>query len=98
MDTLEEALKRLAKESGNKPPCTVIGIHRTGRAVEVMLDNKADYYSEHIPGEGADIGLYRDRETNKVVGVRLPLTIGRVVFWDEGGSELIVPEPKSKSE
>jgi len=40
--------------------------------IELLTDVSASTYSEWIPGEGADIGLIREQETNKVVGVRLP--------------------------
>jgi len=48
-------------------------VSEAGDAVELYLDTSIATYSEWIKGEGADIGLMRSRETDRVVGVRLPL-------------------------
>ena len=37
------------------------------------MNTKTNHYGDWIKGEGADICLYRDMETNKVVGCHLPL-------------------------
>ena len=44
---------------------------KDSRSVELVTNTDANVVAEWIPGEGADIALYRDRETGKVVGVRL---------------------------
>ncbi len=70
---LASFLKNAAAEARSKPPMLAIFIDEDhGNAVEIFLDTKVVYYSEHIKGEGADISLYRDMETHKVVGCRLP--------------------------
>jgi hypothetical protein len=51
-----------------------IEIDRKSHVLEIVIDTNAAPYSEHICGEGADICLYRDMDTDKVVGCRLPIT------------------------
>lgn len=59
-----------AKQNG---PCMSLHVSTDGQAVELLLDTSANTYSDWIKGEGADIGLIRDMDTNRVLGVRLPL-------------------------
>lgn len=67
--TIEEAIE----ESRNYQTCMSLHVCRESKSVTLNLDTACDYYTEWIKGEGSDIGLFRDRETNKVIGVRLPL-------------------------
>lgn len=70
---LASLLKDLAAEAGKYDPCMAVCVSEAGDAVELYLDTSIATYSEWIKGEGADIGLMRSRETDRVVGVRLPL-------------------------
>ena len=79
-DTLEQAIA----EAGKYHTCMALTVHEVGDAVELLLDTAIVTYSEWIKGEGADICLYRCRETNKVVGVRLPLMNRRLVVHHDG--------------
>lgn len=79
--TKEELFEMLAADCAlmeNVPPATHVMVHEEGRAIEILLDRSSDYYSERIKGEGLDISLYRDMETHRVVGARLPLTHERL--------------------
>jgi hypothetical protein len=63
----------------------LINIHAgPGNSIEVFLQPNVSDYCEWIPGEGADIGLYRDQETNRVVGVRLPFYAKSACIWHSG--------------
>jgi hypothetical protein len=68
----EKYLDFLAELSKNYQSCPSIYIDKESESLEILLDPSANYYSDWIKGEGADISLYRDRETNKVIGARLP--------------------------
>lgn len=66
---IEESRKRtehLAK------PIASVCFSKEGYSLEVTLDNTKSYYGDWIKGEGGDISLYRDQETDKVVGAHLP--------------------------
>ena len=69
----EDFMKELEEESKKFKPCATLFIDEDSTNVELMVDNSKSTYSEWIKGEGADICLIREDETNKVVGVRLPL-------------------------
>ena len=77
MATSEEEFAELLKtgmaEAASVPPCTSLLMDEQGGAVELLTDTKAIYYGEWIKGEGADICLYRERETGRIVGCRLPM-------------------------
>jgi hypothetical protein len=47
----------------------------SSQAVELRTHPTVANYAEWIDGEGADICLYREQETKKVVGCRLPLRV-----------------------
>lgn len=71
-------LEQMARESTELTkdwprPIASVFVNREGRALDINLDTSKDDYNEWIPGEGGDIGLDRDRDTNKVNGARLPL-------------------------
>ncbi|KKN09811.1 hypothetical protein LCGC14_1042840 [marine sediment metagenome] len=72
MDDLDDFvayLKRAAATAATQSPCTALLIDEEGSCVDLVLDTKRATTSEWIKGEGADICLYRDRDTGKVVGV-----------------------------
>ena len=68
---LDQELASLLKEAKKYKTCMSLVV--SDSAVELYLDTSIPTYSEWIPGEGADIALYRSQENNKVVGCRLPL-------------------------
>ena len=41
--------------------------------VDFVLDTGISTLGEWIPGEGADMCLWREQDTHRIVGVRLPL-------------------------
>lgn len=69
----EERMSEMIQEAGQYLPCMALHVSEEGKAVSLYLDTSDDTYTEHIPGEGADIGLMRRQSDNRVVGVRLPL-------------------------
>ena len=69
----DDFLKYLEEQSKKYRPCASLWIDKESDRLELILDTSKSTYSEHIKGEGADISLYRDNETNKVIGVSLPL-------------------------
>lgn len=73
MATLAEAIASAAEHANEYETCMGLYVSEDGKSVELLLDTARDYWGEWIPGEGGDICLYRDRETNKVMGVHLPL-------------------------
>lgn len=72
-DEFATKLAELAEAAKDVPPCTTLFMDEEGDAVVLRLDNKRATYGDWIKGEGADICLYRDMETHKVMGCRLPL-------------------------
>lgn len=83
--TLAEFLKRASEECKDHEPSMVLSVSTEGNCVELLLDSGCNrWHLEWIPGEGGDIGLFRDTGTNRIVGVRLPLKKrGLRVFIDE---------------
>lgn len=49
------------------------------KRVEIYLED-VSFYSEWIKGEGADIGIYKAMDNNRVVGAALPLNIWKGKF------------------
>lgn len=93
-DQFAEYLKKMLAEAEQltahlPKPIASVFICRDSNSIEVYLDNTKSSYSEWIKGEGADIGLLRDQETNRVVGVRLPLYAKTMIFGDGGGKTTI---------
>lgn len=76
-------LLKMAAKTKPLPPHTAVMVNEPGGSIELLLDTRSDYYSEWIPGEGADICLFRDMETHKVVGCDLPLYHKelRISYW-----------------
>ena len=77
---LHEFLQESLARCQEVPPLTSVLVHRASGTIEILLDTKANVYSEWIKGEGADIHLLRDMETHKVMGCRLPLIHSEVRF------------------
>lgn len=70
---MSDPIAQLAEEADQYRPCMMLTVDRDGLAVELMLDTAANTYVEPIPGVGADCGLRIDMDTQRVVGIRLPL-------------------------
>ena len=83
-DGLAELLIEAKEIMQNRLPCMSLYVCDDGQAVELILDTSLDYYSEHISGEGADIALYREMDTDRVVGCRLPLLNHRLAVGHIG--------------
>lgn len=49
---------------------TAVYVSKDSRSIHIYTSGD-DSYAEHIPGEGADICLFRSRETGKVTGAKL---------------------------
>lgn len=64
--------------------CMTVRVDELGKGVDINLDTSRMYNGEWIEGEGGDICLYRDRETNKVIGAYLPLMVNRLSVWHTG--------------
>jgi len=47
-------------------------VNEAGRCVQVVLED-VPYRAEWIPGEGADVALYRALDDDRIVGANLPL-------------------------
>lgn len=75
-----EYLKKMVAECENAPPAMSLLIDEEIDSVELVLDTQRSYYGDWIEGEGGDICLYRDQDTNKVLGCRFPLHQKRLVF------------------
>lgn len=65
-------------------PCMSLYVDQDSRSVELILDTSVSTYGEWINGEGANICLLRCRETNRVVGVRLPLLHEKLAVFHRG--------------
>ena len=74
----------LVKEAEKYDTCMALTVNEDGKSVTLCLDTGIDTYSECIKGEGADIGLMRCMETNRVVGVRLPLRKRNLSVFHDG--------------
>lgn len=68
-----ELMQQEGLDEEHCPPKTMIWIDEEGLAINILLERSGRYHYEWIEGEGSDIGLYRDMETKKLVGARLPL-------------------------
>lgn len=84
-----EFLKKSIEHAATVPPMGTVYVHRDGNAIDVCLDTKANYYGEWIAGEGADICLYRDRDTKKIVGAHLPFYMDTIAVDVQDGIKLI---------
>jgi hypothetical protein len=81
---VEKLLAQAEAETANLPkPIASVSISKAGNAIDICLDNTKSGYGDWIKGEGADIALQRDNETNKVIGARLPLYAKSLVICGE---------------
>lgn len=60
------------------------------KALEVFVDPGRCSYAEWITGERADVAIYRDQDTGKLIGVRLPVEYKRAVITDAWGRDVIL--------
>lgn len=70
-DYMKELYEKMKENP--QPSCTAIYIDEENRSIDIVLDTQIPSYGEWIKGEGGDICLYRDTETDKVIGCHLPL-------------------------
>jgi len=84
LDELAKFLSENAEECKKYETCMSLDVSENGGAVELNLDTAIANYLDWIPGEGGDIGLLRCCDTNKVVGVRLPLLKQNLVVHHTG--------------
>jgi uncharacterized protein (DUF433 family) len=82
--TLIEILKAGVEECRKYETCMALHVSEDGKSVDLVLDTSRAYYGEWIKGEGADICLYRDMDTNEVVGCHLPLMDRKLVVSHRG--------------
>lgn len=78
-------LDRMLEQASKYKHCASLEIDKDSNRVSLYLDTSKDTYGEWIKGEGSDISLIRDRETNRVVGVNLPLYLTNFsIFYTDG--------------
>lgn len=82
--SLKDDLEKLFPAAATYEPCMSLCVDQDSRSVELILDTSVSTYGEWINGEGADICLLRCRETNRVVGVRLPLLNENLAVFHRG--------------
>lgn len=70
---MSQELQELLLEADKYDSSLSLCVNDEGRCVTLYLDTSIDCYAEHIPGERGDAAFMRCVETNKIVGVRLPL-------------------------
>lgn len=80
-DAFVEFLKDIEESKGH---CMSLSVNKDGDCVELYLDTSLSTFDEWIPGEGGDIGLIRDQDTKRVVGVRLPLLRNNLAVFHDG--------------
>ena len=64
--------------------CMSLIVNQGRNVVDLVLETELDHYLDWIKGEGADIGLFRCRETKRVVGVCLPLLRNNLTIHHDG--------------
>jgi len=78
-----DAINELIERSKEYDKCMMVSVCEEGQSVELVLDTSISHYTEWIKGEGADIHLLISFDTDKVIGVRLPLMDKKLaVFYD----------------
>ena len=95
---MEAKLEEIFSEAKKYDTCMAISVSNEGKSVELILDTAHPYYGEWIAGEGGDICLYRDRDTNKVVGCHLPLMCDRLSVYHDGPIRINTGFKKDQSE
>lgn len=81
---MADRFSQMIEESKKYDTCMALTVSEEGKSVELLLETGTGHYLDWIPGEGGDIGLLRDRETNRVVGVHLPLLNNKLVVQYRG--------------
>jgi FtsZ-binding cell division protein ZapB len=74
----------LAVQTENPVRCMRLVVEEDARTVELITDTQLNTHAEWIPGEGADICLYREQSSNRVVGVCLELGSERLEVYHQG--------------
>jgi len=70
--------------------CMEISICDSSQSIEIILDTSSkDYYLDKAPGENEDVGLYRDKATQHVVGVSLPLRQRKIRLNCDGTMQMV---------
>lgn len=87
-DDFVSTLMEMAKQIEPRGPAMLLKVSKEGKSVELILDSKVPFYSDWIKGEGGDICLYREQETNRVVGCHLPLMQETLCVFHEGPLEI----------
>lgn len=72
-DVIAELQEKYPPPSEDLKPIASIIVSRDGNSMDVCLDTSLSTYGEWIKGEGGDISLTREQETNKLAGAHLPL-------------------------
>jgi hypothetical protein len=98
MNSFDKEIEKLLAEAGKYRPCASLYIDEEAHRVSLYLDTSKNTYSEWIKGEGSDISLIRDNETNKVVGVNLPLYLTNFSIGFTDGIQVKLNEGFLKNE
>jgi hypothetical protein len=89
-------IEDIIEKSKKYQTCMSLDVNEEGGYVTLNLDSKYGTYLDPLEdegakqglsnsqSEGADIGLLRDMNTDKVVGIRLPLLNKRLSIWHKG--------------
>jgi hypothetical protein len=80
----DHLMKELMEEAKQYEPSMSLYIDEDSKSVELIVDPTVSHYGDWIKGEGADICLLRCHETNKVVGVHLPLYNNKLSVFHKG--------------
>jgi hypothetical protein len=93
----DDFIKSIEEEVAKFDSCAAIWIDKDSNRLEIILDTSVSSYSDWIKGEGSDIGLLRNTETNKVIGVTLPLYKTNFSICHTDGIEIKINEGFKKS-
>ena len=88
VNNFDEEFQKLLAEARKYQPCASLCIDNDTHRVSLYLDTSKNTYGEWIKGEGSDISLIRDRDTDKVVGVHLPLYLTNFSINHSDGIEI----------
>lgn len=77
------------KHEAEKPGAS-LQVFFDDNAMEILAKPGGCSYAEWIMGERADVAIYRDQDTGKLVGVRLPVEYKRAVITDAWGRDVIL--------
>ena len=84
LEGFHKFLDEMAEEANKYQTCMALNISEDGLFVDLCLDTGRSYYGSWIEGEGGDITLLRDSETDKVIGCHLPLMNRRLAISYDG--------------